>query len=84
VNIVEPTVLRAVRHVPRLGILEGDTVVVRDGSPALWRPIPNAGAVLLAHEEGALEMISWPSPGGVAQRATPRRKAPTRILQLIR
>jgi len=57
----EPFVLRAIRPVPHLSILAGDTILVRDGSPALWRSIPNAGAVLLAHEEGALELLSSPA-----------------------
>ena len=57
---MEPFVLRAARAVPRLGIRAGDYVVVQDGTPNLNRPIPNAGAVLLAYEDGALELISSP------------------------
>jgi len=68
---MEPFVLRATRSVPRLGILAGDRIVFdsdADSILALWRPIPNIGATLLAWEEGALEAITRPpSPSELRQ-----------------
>lgn len=60
---MEPFVLRAVRPVPRLGIQAGDRVIFdpeADAITALWRPIPNTGAALLAWESGALEAVTPP------------------------
>lgn len=67
---MEPFVLRAVRPVPRLGILVGDHVVFDPAAPSLVtryraKAVPNPGAVLLAYEEGALEPADSPTPPSV-------------------
>lgn len=61
--MAEPFVFRAVRSVPHLGIQLHDRVIFdpeADALVALWRPIPNTGATLLAWEDGALEAITPP------------------------
>lgn len=85
---MEPFVLRAIRPVPRLGIQAGDRVIFdpeADAITALWRPIPNTGAALLAWESGALEAVTPPpSPSLLRQVAGLSLAQPASLFSVLR